>query len=155
MRARRAERWAEYHREAEAEWPTRAQDPAFMFGIALYIGEGGKTSGNRLTITNCDARVIKQGLAFFLSIGVPKSALRCALHVHPGLSQENAEQFWQQVTAMPPEQFHTTRDAVNRASSGIKGHIQVHGTCQIHAYSTELCQKVHRWMELALNAPLV
>lgn len=155
MRSRRTERWAEYHREAEAEWPRLSQDPGFMFEMALYIGEGSKTSGNRLTCTNCDPRVIKQGLAFFLSIGVPKSALRCALHVHPGLSKEKAERFWQQVSELPLEQFHTTRDAVSRASNGTKGHIQVHGTCQIHAYSTELCQKVHRWMDMALNAPLV
>lgn len=150
MRQRRNARWAEYHREAEEEYKRLSQDPSFMFGLALYIGEGSKTLQNELCITNCDPRVIQKGMQFFQQIGVSTDALRCALHVHPGLSKEIAEQFWQEVTGLPPEQFHTTRDAISRASKGTKGHVQLYGTCQLRACSTRLRQKIQKWMELAL-----
>jgi transcriptional regulator with XRE-family HTH domain len=44
MRVRRDTRWAAYHREAEEEYLTLSQDPVFMFGLALYIGEGTRRS---------------------------------------------------------------------------------------------------------------
>ncbi len=151
MRQRRDNRWAEYQREAEEEYKLLSQDPSFMFGLALYVGEGSKTQQNELCITNCDPRVIQKGLQFFRQIGVPMDALRCGLHVHPGLSKKGAEQFWQEVTGLPPEQFHTTRDAISRASNGTKGHVQLYGTCQLRACSTRLRQKLQKWMELALR----
>lgn len=155
MRAHRDRRWAEFQREAEAEYPALCQDPEFMFGLALYIGEGGKADGNRLCFTNCDPRVVQKGLQFFLKIGIAAESIRCGIHLHPGLSKEEAKDFWQKVTSLPPAQFYAVSEAVSRASSGRKGNLQVYGTCQIYALSTKARQKVQRWMELALNAPLV
>lgn len=155
MRERRDERWAGYRRQAEEEWETLSQDPQFMFGLALYVGEGSKTKNEQLCITNCDPRVIRKAIDFFSRIGVSRKALRVGIHIHPGLSKEDAEVYWRNVTGLCQEQFHRTRDAVTRASSGTKGNIQVYGTCRISSCSTRLKQKIHRWMELALNAPLV
>lgn len=155
-RVRRDTRWAEYHREADLEFATLSQDADFMFGLALYIGEGSKTSGNQLCLTNCEPRVIRRGLQFFERIGVPRQAMRGAVQIHPGLSKETAEAFWQEATGLPPEQFHTTREVVSRASRCTKGHLQLYGTCQLRAHATKPCQKVTRWMELALKSgPLV
>ena len=155
-RVRRDTRWAEYHQEAQEEFAALSQDPAFMFGLALYVGEGSKTSGNQLCLTNCDPRVIRKGLQFFETIGVTPHSLRVAIQVHPGLSKETAEDFWRNVTGLQPEQFHATRDVISRASNCTKGNLQIYGTCQIRANSTKLRQKVSCWMELALNnGPLV
>ncbi len=149
-------RWAEYHWEAEQEFERLSQDADFMFGLALYIGEGSKTSGNQLCLTNCDPRVIRKGMRFFEKIGGTRSIMRVAIQVHPGLSKEAAEAFWREVTGLPSGQFHVTREAVSRASSCTKGNLQIYGTCQIRANSTKLRQKVTRWMELALkDGPLV
>ena len=152
MRVRRDTRWAGYHREAEAEYATLSQDPTFMFGLALYIGEGSKTKQNDMYITNCDPRVIQKGLEFFLKIGIPYTSLRCAIHLHPGLSIEGAENRWRGVTGLPETQFHQTSVALSSASGGKKGNIQVYGTCQIGASHTEIRQKLGRWMTLALTA---
>ncbi len=134
-RVRRDTRWAEFHRQAEEEYQTLSQDPEFMFGLALYIGEGSKTCGNQICLTNCDPRVIREGMNFYEKIGTPQSAIRVAMHIHPGLSQREAEVFWQGVTGLPLGQFHTTREVLSRASSATKGNLQVHGTCQLRAYS--------------------
>ena len=152
MRVRRDTRWADYHREAEEEYAALSKDPEFMFGLALYIGEGSKTQQNDLCITNCDPRVIQKALEFFLKVGVPYASLRCAVHLHPGLSVEVAESYWQKVTGLPKTQFHRTTPAVSRASSGKKGNLQVYGTCQVSASHTKIRQKLGRWMALALVA---
>lgn len=152
MRVRRDTRWAEYHQEADEEYVLLSRDPEFMFGLALYIGEGSKTSQNSLCIANCDPRVIQKALEFFLKIGVPYSSLRCGLNLHPGLSIEAAEVYWQEVTGLSKTQFHRTSTAVSRASGGKKGNLQVHGTCQISASHTKIRQKLGGWMTLALTA---
>ena len=152
MRVRRDTRWAGYHREAEEEYITLSQDPQFMFGLALYIGEGSKTKQNDMCIANCDPRVIQKALEFFLKIGVPYASLRCAIHLHPGLPVESVESYWREVTGLPETQFHQTSRAVSRASDGKKGNSQVYGTCQLGASHTEIRQKLGRWMTLALTA---
>ena len=152
MRRHRDARWAEFHREAAEEYKSLSQDPTFMFGLALYIGEGSKTKENALCIANCDPRVIQKGLEFFLRIGVPYESLRCGINLHPGLCQETAKQYWQEVTGLPQTQFYRISEAVSRASSGRKGNIQVYGTCQITASHTKIRQKLSCWMTLALTA---
>ena len=155
-RLSRDARWARYHGEAEAEYAEFSQDAQFMFGLALYIGEGSKTSGNLLCLTNCDPRVIRKGVSFYEKMGVARNAMRVAIQIHPGLSKEIAQLFWQEVTGLPPEQFHKTLEVVSRASKLTKGNLQIYGTCQIRACSTALRQKLARWMELALDdGPLV
>ena len=155
-RLRRDARWFGYHQEAEEEYILLSQDAQFMFGLALYVGEGSKTSGNLLCLTNCDPRVIRKGLRFYEKIGVSKTAMRVAIQIHPGLSKQEAELFWQQVTGLPSEQFHTTAEVMSRASKSTKGNLQIYGTCQLRACSTILRQKLARWMQLALdNGPLV
>ncbi len=152
MRIRRDDRWAEYHREAEAEYAILSRDPTFMFGLALYIGEGTKSDENAVCLTNCDPRVICKAQEFFLRIGVPYSSLRGAVHLHPGLSAEAAELHWQQVTSLPETQFHRTSLSVSRASAGKKGNTQPCGTFQISATHTKTRQKLSVWMTCALTA---
>ena len=155
-RVRRDVRWAGFYHEAEEEYAALSLDPDFMFGLALYVGEGSKSGSNLLCLTNCDPRVIRKGLRFFGRIGIVRSLMRVAIQIHPGLSTETAEAFCREVTGLPSEQFHATRDVTSRASGGKKGNVQLYGTCQIRACSTIMRQKVERWMELALSdGPLV
>ncbi len=156
LRNQRLERWATYHDEARREYETLSQDPAFMFGLALYVGEGSKTKQGEVRITNCDARVIQKGLRFFLLIGIPREKVRCAVHIYPSLSRAEAEDYWQRTTGLLKSQFHMTRDTVSRASSGRKINVQLYGTCQLRANDTKVRQKLSVWMDLALLCgPLV
>lgn len=152
MHSTRDARWAAYHREAENEYAVLSQDPQFMFGLALYIGEGSKTKQNDLCLTNCDPRVIQKAIAFFLSIGVPYSSLRCGLHLHPGLCVEAAEYHWRNIAGLPASQFHKTTPFISRASAGKKGNLQMFGTCQLYASHTKTRQKLSQRMLLSLMA---
>ena len=150
MRAQREARWAQFHAAAEHEWESLRHDPQFMFGLALYIGEGSKSEDCCVSLTNCNAGVITKGIEFFVKLGVPSGKIKVALHLHPGLCEETARAYWQQTTGLPLTQFYRTVWAVSRASSGKKGHIQPCGTCRIVAYSVRIRQKLEVWMRLAL-----
>ena len=154
--SRRNDRWAEYHAEAEAEYAELSKAPAFMFGLALYIGEGSKTQPNSLRFANCDPRVIRRGLQFFLKIGLLMPQIRCAVHLHPNLDVAEAEAYWQEATGLLPLQFYKTTVALSRASTGNKTNVQRYGTCHLVAHQTRTRQKLAKWMELALkDGPLV
>ena len=156
MRVRRDDRWAEYHQEAEAEYAELSKDAAFMFGLALYIGEGSKTQPNSQRFANCDPAVIRKGLQFFLKIGLTEPQIRCAVHLHPNLDVAAAETYWQKVTDLPPTQFYKTTVALSRASTGNRINVQRYGTCHLVAHQTRTRQKLAKWMELALkDGPLV
>src|SRR5438045_1742902 len=49
---------ARYYQEAEEEYKILSQDPAFMFGLALYIGEGYKGPTTELGLINWNYQVI-------------------------------------------------------------------------------------------------
>ncbi len=155
LRNQRLNRWAAYHEEARCEFETLSRDPAFMFGLALYVGEGDKSSQNRLCLSNCDPRVVRRGLEFYASAGVPIHSIRCQVHLHMGLDKDAALAFWQDVTHLPITQFHSVVQAVSRASGQQKGNLQLYGTCHLFAFNTKMRQKVGTWMDLALHGPIV
>lgn len=155
-RKRRDIRWGDYHLEAEEEYELLSLNPQFMFGLALYIGEGSKTNQNGLCLSNCDPRVIRKGLEFFRAIGIPARSMRCAIHLHPGLCVNTAERYWQGVTGLASTNFQKTTVALSQASTSRKGNVQEYGTCHIKASHTKIRQKLSRWMELVLDVgPLV
>ncbi len=150
MRARRDARWAQYQQEAVDEYQELSQDPQFMFGLALYIGEGHKCQHGLVAVVNCEAGVIAKSLEFFERIGVSKDKVTVTIHLHPGLCENEARKYWQQITGLPLTQFRKTIWVVSRASARKKGHLQIYGTCRIAVHSTKLRQKLGVWMKLAL-----
>ena len=58
LRERRKARWKLYTEEAESEWSDFHQNPRFMFGLALYAGEGDKT-GHYVGMSNSDPRILR------------------------------------------------------------------------------------------------
>ena len=155
VRAKRDTRWAGFQAEAQQEYEELSRDPAFMFGLALYVGEGSKKQNNSLCIVNCDPRVVRQGIAFFQQIGAPHDKIICTIHLHPGLCVASAESYWREQTDLTSASFRKTVIAISSASGAKKGNLQQFGTCHVKVHSTWLCQKVYRWMDLALQGPLV
>jgi hypothetical protein len=153
MRQKRETRIAAYHAQAEAEYPLLVQNPEFLFGLALYIGEGDKSSHCAVKITNCDYRVLQKSIRFFQCIGIPKERIRCDFQLHPGLPEEEARRFWRERLDLLPEQFGGVTRAVSSASQGKTIHKQPYGTCRIYTCSTVIKQKLLRWMDLALEQP--
>lgn len=143
-------RWQQAHQEAEIEWPRRSKDPDFMFGLALYVGEGGKTLPYSTRFSNADPAVICKELDFFLQIGISRDRIRALLHLQDENLRGAAEVFWRSKTGLPQEQFYQTIVAISSASKQ-KGRILPHGTLQLSVNDTHIRQKLEKWMHLALE----
>lgn len=152
IQAKRAALIAQYHKAADAEYETLRHGPTFMFGLALYIGEGSKGELSKLIITNWDYRVIAKGIEFFAMLGIARSRMRCKIMLHPMQSVSEAEAFWTEVTGIPLAQFSRTSQAISPSSRGKRGQKWPHGGCQLSVSSVELRHKINRWMERALES---
>ena len=124
-----------------------------MFGLALYIGEGSKTDRNVASVSNCDARVIRSVIDFFEQVGAPRTGLIVRIHIHDVNAASAANEFWVTETGLTEAQFRRPTVAVSGASHQTKGNIQPFGTCHVNANSTEVRQKIEKWMALALGGP--
>lgn len=150
-RFKREARIAAYYREADAAYETLSRNVDFMFGLALYIGEGSKKKESVLEITNCDPRVIQKGIQFFQKIGFTQDKLHCKIQLHPHLPEDEVLAYWRQITGLGRPQFGKVIRAVSSARQGKTYNKQLYGTCTIAAYSTKMYYMLMRWMELALS----
>lgn len=148
--AKRDRRIAQYHTEAEQEYELLRQDPAFMFGLALYVGEGYKGPNPEIGFINWNPRVVLKAIEFFAGIGISKSDVKCRVTLHPSQDRSEAEAFWSETLSIPLAQFNQTYQAISPGSRGKRGQKWPHGGCTIRAYSAHLRHKLNKWMELAL-----
>lgn len=149
-RKRRVARWASFEAEAVALWPSYSVRPRFMFGLALYAGEGGKT-GNDINVSNCDPRILRASLEFFLMLGARREDVRVSIHLHDAARVSEVESFWSSELELPLEQFTRTVVAVSRASKQRRGNVQPNGTCRVRVHSTRLLRMITKWMDMALD----
>jgi hypothetical protein len=149
MRRRRRDEWAA---EAVPLWEEWRQDPLFLFGVALYWGEGAKVCRNGhyflrdLVLSNSDPRLLRVWLRWcgrFLP-GVP---LHCDLSLHEGGDVQAARAFWERELGISVRGVSV---ATSRASQG-KRNTLPYGTLKIRAGagSCEWHTKMLVWFELA------
>jgi hypothetical protein len=141
----------EYQREAEQEYATLSKIPLFMFGLALYIGEGKKYGDNEIVLTNWDHRVLRKALEFYRLLGIQPERIHCRVTLHPGRDVRRAQHFWSEALRLPLDQFSKPYQGISPTSRGKRGEKWPYGGCTLSAYSIKLKQKLNRWMDLALE----
>jgi len=83
----------------------------FMFGLALYLGEGEKNEN--VGIINSDPDVIVFMIGWLKEhYGVGVDNLTLAIHIYPDNNTVACMQFWSGITGIPKEQFGKTQ--INR-----------------------------------------
>lgn len=132
--------------EADVEWPLRKLDPEFTYGLALYIGEGHKTSST-VGMTNADPAVLRAALKFFKLIGVDIDRVRVSIILHRGESPNAALRYWSEELLLPPSQFHKVTPS--KVSGGKRARHLIHGTANVRLSAFRVKRKLNRWMELA------
>jgi hypothetical protein len=148
--ARRQLRWVMFDAEADAAWPTLSKKTRFMFGLALYAGEGSKTE-HSLILTNCDPRLLRVGIEFYRMLGVEMSRIRAAININRAQGVSAAEAFWASQLGLRRKQFTKTHVATSSSSRGRRGNKQPYGTCRIKVHDTRLLRMVLRWIDLAMT----
>jgi hypothetical protein len=154
VKRQREERWRSYEGAATVEWERLKSEPWFMYGLALYIGEGSKTHGSP-GLSNCDPRVLRSILSFFFKLGIQESAVRVSVHLHDGSLSDSSRHYWSSKLELPVTQFTKPIIAVSRASKRLKPNYQLNGTCHVRFHSVMFMVKLRTWMDLALNSDFV
>ena len=143
-----ANKYAPAIKQADKEWESLRHDPTFMFGLALYIGEGSKTDG-RVGITNSNPPVLKRAKQFLTWLSGSVSKLRVQVIIHEGEDPQKAVAFWSSYLDIPTTQFN--RVSALKKSGGARKRKMPHGVAHIKFNSMEQKQKLNRWMERALQ----
>jgi len=134
--------------EATSEWGLLRTNPVFIFGLALYVGEGTKGPWSP-GITNCDPRVLRSVLRFYDLIGVDKTRLRVSLQVHHSTQIESAQLFWSRELDIHISQF--TKPFIRKAQTTKRHNDQKHGTCHVRLHDVRIMLRITKWMQLALE----
>lgn len=88
----------------------------YVAGLALYWGEGSKTS-NTVAIANSDPDLVLVFLSFLRKLcHVDEKRLRVLLHYHEGQNEKDLLVFWSKITKIRKSQFYAS--TVHRKSEG-------------------------------------
>jgi predicted transcriptional regulator len=95
--------------QAAAEIGQLTSREILIAGSIAYWCEGGKSREqppkDRVIFVNSDARLIVFFLRFLAVAGVTPDRLIGRVHIHESADLPGAQEFWQRVTGIPPEQF--------------------------------------------------
>lgn len=149
-RKAKAVRWASYKNDAEKTWEVCSKDPAFLFGVALYIGEGYKASMNSVGISSVDPRIIRKALNFFSRIGVPEEKIKAWVSLHPWDDAVAAAKYWSKETGIPLTRFYRPQTESPKSSKFKYKNKWPNGVLQVRAGHTESRVKLEVWMTNAL-----
>ncbi len=95
---------------AAAEIGTLSDGEVVIAGAVAYWCEGAKNKpyrrfGNEVAFINSDPKLILFFLRFLTVAGVDRDRVYCRVYIHESADVAAAQQFWQQVTGLPPDQF--------------------------------------------------
>ena len=108
----------------------------FMFGLAIYLGEGSKI-GNYLRISNSDPRIIKFSMEWFKThFGVGNSCFRIRIHMYPDNNEEEVIRFWMKTLALKREAFFTSNIDHRKNKKRKKVGVLPYGTAHLSVISS-------------------
>ncbi len=142
---------------AQSDIKELSERDLFMLGIALYLGEGGKTPES-VHIVNSDPRVIRLAMRWFIvCCGIKMEHFRATIHLYPDNDIEKSLHFWCQETSLPANQFNKIiTDRRENKSKFNKGKLP-HGTFRLYVKSSNnehsgvhLHRKILAWIDRCL-----
>jgi hypothetical protein len=129
----------------------------FMFGLALYLGEGCK-SNSQVRMVNSDPLIIQASIAWFKMLGVKNSQFKIRLHLYPDSNVTQCLQFWSQTTSIPLSQFQQTHIDTRTDKKVKKRRKLPFGTVQLMVrskgqkeYGVLFFRKIQLWNEVVLS----
>lgn len=132
--------------EATKEYEEYKNQPVFIAGLMLYLGEGDKTNANNLVrIANIDFYVLKIFLKFLVSFcGISKSKIRFWVLLYPDLDLKECEEKWQKELNLNKENFYKAQ----RIKGRHKTKRLIYGVGNIILGDKRLKIKILKWIEL-------
>ena len=137
--------YREARKEAKEEFEYFKFHPIFITGIAIYWGEGNKTSRHMIRVGNVDPLMIKLFVKFLREIcGIPKKEIRAYLLLYPDLDLDECKNFWIKQSGLSNKNFNKCVVIQGRH----KTRRIRYGVCNIGVSSTYLKEKILSWLTL-------
>ena len=102
----------------------------FIYGVALYVGEGAKTENSGLRMANTSAPIMAAFMTWLRRFfDIDELRLYARLYLHEGLDEDEAISFWSEIVGVPRSQFQSTYRATPRGTHKRSKH--VHGCLSV------------------------
>jgi transcriptional regulator with XRE-family HTH domain len=144
----REKRYKEVLRSADVEFRHYQNDPLFIAGIMLYIGEGDNRHQRLIRIANARIEVHKVFIRFALEfLGVEKNKIHFWILLYPNHDEEACMKKWSKSIGISYAQFYKNQVIQGKFNKKIL-HYGVGNTI---IGSTTLKHKLNRWIELTIK----
>ncbi|MDP2605933.1 MAG: hypothetical protein Q8S00_25605 [Deltaproteobacteria bacterium] len=95
--------------EAQKELPAITKRDLWMLGLALYMGEGSKTTGV-VRFANSDPETIRLMMRWFREVlDLKNDNFRLRVHLYPDNDEVSAKNYWSKLAGLPNHQFGKTQ----------------------------------------------
>ena len=137
--------YIEARKEAGEELKRFKNNPLFMFGLALYWGEGDKVTKYQIRITNSDPEIIRSFKIFLdMFCNGKEEKMWSALLIYPDLDSETCINYWSKIIGLDKKCF--TKSTVIKGRH--KKNRLAHGICILGISSRFLKEKMLEWLRL-------
>ncbi len=112
-------------REDAEVWAASASDrDLYVWGLAMYHGEGAKTEASGFQLANTSPTIIAAFLRWMRTFfPIKESRLRATLYLHAGLDESAAIAHWVDVTGIARTQFTKSYRPASRGSHKTSKHV--------------------------------
>jgi transcriptional regulator with XRE-family HTH domain len=138
--------YAEAERSAITEYKHYKNDPLFIAGLMLYIGEGDNSDNHLIRIANARTEVHRIFIAFAVAyLGVPREKVRFWVLLYPDLDPLKCSRAWSKALRIPLPQFHKYQVIEGRSKKRTL-HLGVGNTI---IGGTVLKKRLLKWIQIA------
>lgn len=109
-----------------------------LAGFFLYWGEGTKSSGCTVMLSNTDPDVLKLFIQWLKLFDITNDRIVIKLHIYKDMNPSTSVQYWSEQLYIPPKQFNKpTIKHSNLCDITYKNGFG-HGTCHVQVFSRDL-----------------
>lgn len=121
----------------------------FIAGIALYMGEGGKTRSSEIILVNSNAGVLKLWVQFLNEVcGVPNENLKAHISYYEDLDYSEILDFWSRTLNISPDNFGSPTMKEGRVAKGNYQERRIpYGTVHVRFCDSKLKSLLMSWID--------
>ncbi|MEP1123538.1 MAG: hypothetical protein ABJH68_06580 [Ilumatobacter sp.] len=113
----------------------------YIWGLAMYHGEGSKTEASGFQLANTSDEIVAAFVTWMRRFfEIEETRLRASLYLHEGLDEAAAVAHWSHITGIPPGQFTKTYRPSRPAGHKTSKH--EHGCVSIRYHDISLFRRV-------------
>lgn len=144
----REKKYREVEKTAETEYKHYKNNPLFIAGLMLYIGEGDHKHRRLIRIASAKSDVHRLFIRFAKEfLGIENINIKFWILLYPDLNEEACMKKWKKITGLPYTQFYKNQVI----QSKYKKRTLHFGVGNTIIGSTVLKHKLNRWIELVLK----